>query len=80
MATLTRGTDEWTGSVNQTSQNKTYTFDTKDKISDKNIKFQINIPGIVIPTPSSGTNSFYITIGGITYNWTVDSDGNVWVE
>lgn len=68
MATLTRGTSEWTGSVNQTSQNKTYTFATKDKINDKNIKFQINIPGIIIPTPSSGTSTFYIEIGGIRYN------------
>lgn len=76
MNTMTRSTS-WTDSVNQTSMSKQYTFSTSGKYVDKDIKFQINIPGVVIPTPSSGTTSFYITIGGITYTWKVDSSGNV---
>lgn len=66
MSAMTNGT-AWTGSVSQTSMSKQYTFSTAKKYVDKDIKFQINIPGVVIPTPSSGTTSFYITIGGVTY-------------
>lgn len=40
-----------------------------------------NIPGVAIPVPSSGTNSFYITLPNgvgdtITLTFTVDSEGN----
>lgn len=55
-------------------------FDTKQKYTDSDIVLQIQMPGVVIPTPASGTSSFYITIGGITYNWHIDSNGNVWVD
>lgn len=43
-------------------------FYTKQKYIDRDIVFQIQTPGVVIPTPLTGTNSFYITIGGVTYN------------
>lgn len=79
MSNLTSGT-QWTGTVEQTSVNKTYEFPTGKKYVDRNIKFQINVPGVVIPTPASGTNTFYITIGEATYYWRVDSSGNVWVD
>ena len=52
-------------------------FDTKQKYTDSDIVLQIQVPGVVIPTPASGISSFYITIGGITYNWHIDSNGNV---
>lgn len=52
-------------------------FDTKQKYTDSDIVLQIQMPGVVIPTPASGISSFYITIGGITYNWHIDSNGNV---
>lgn len=89
MAALIHTDDGWIPSLNsetnrneveQTAQTVQYTFDTAGKMVDKNIVFQINIPGVVIPTPASGTSTFYITIGGVTYNWTVDSSGNVWVD
>ena len=52
-------------------------FDTKQRYIDRDIVLQIQVPGVVIPTPASGISSFYITIGGITYNWHIDSNGNV---
>lgn len=69
-----------TNGIDQIYQDKTYSFPTKGTYVDKNIDFKIHIPGIVIPTPSSGTTQFYITIGGNTYWWKVDSFGNVWVD
>ena len=81
MADLSRGTSEWSGSVDQTYQNKTYTFSTKNKVNDRDIAMTINVPGMNVSTPTSSTNNtFYITIGGVTYNWEVDSSGNVWVS
>ena len=76
---------EPTGGFNYTAYNnmqfsKWIYFDTKQKYTDKNIALQIYVPGVVIPTPASGTSSFYITIGGVTYNWHIDSSGNVWVD
>lgn len=59
---------------------KQIVFDTQKKYTDRNIKFQITMPGVVIPTPASGTSTFYITIGGVTYHWNVNSNGDVWVD
>jgi hypothetical protein len=37
---------------------------------------------VIIPTPGTGEdpNTFYITIGNVTYNFVVDSSNNVWVS
>lgn len=76
---LSRGTN-WGATFSQVKPSQTYTFNTSGKFSDKNISITVNVPGVEIPTPSTGTNTFYIKIGGVTYTWKVDSSGNVWVE
>ena len=39
------------------------------KFSDKDIESTVNVPGVEIPTPSNGTNTFWLKIGGIKYIW-----------
>lgn len=83
MATLTRDT-QWTATEKQTYQDKTYTISTANKYVDKDIKFNISVPGIVLKKPTSADEytSFYVQVEGDTtkYVWKVDSSGNIWVE
>lgn len=85
-ATLTHTDAAWTNTaaVNQTSQDATYTFGTGSKYVDKDIKFNIKIPGIVLkkPTTSGTYTTFTVQVEGDTtvYTWKVDSSGNIWIE
>ena len=73
-----------TGTISLTQQNSVLTFSTQTKYVPKNITMNINIPGIVIPKPTSGYNNFYITVpnGGnntVTFYFNIDSNGNTTV-
>ena len=77
MAQLT----DYSGAISLTKQSSTLTFSTKTKYVPENIVMNISIPGIEILTPTSGTNSFYITVPNgsndtVTFTFTVDSAGN----
>lgn len=64
----TSTSSEFVYSVNTNMpQSSSVTFLTAGKYVDRDVKFQINVPGVVIPTPASGTSTFYITIGNATY-------------
>ena len=83
MASLNRGT-RWTATEQQKYQDKTYTISTANKYVDKDIKFNIKIPGIILKKPTSaGTyTTFTVQVEGDTtvYTWKVDSSGNIWIE
>ena len=76
------GDTQWTAAEELTSQDVTYTIKTGQKYVDKDIKFNINVPGIVLKKPTSGYTTFYIKVEGsdTVYNWKVDSSGNIWIE
>lgn len=61
---------------------QTYTFNTENKYCSNNIVVNVDVPGMIVPTPSTGENpnSFWIEIGGIRYTWNVNSDGDVWID
>lgn len=72
MATLTRNTN-WTASADQTSQTRTYTFSTANKMVDKNISLTVNVNYLEL-----GNNSTFVLNDGInTWTWTKDANGNV---
>lgn len=71
---------KWEENISQEKPTQVYTFNVANKYSDKDIEITVNVPGVEIPTPSTGTNTFWLKIGGIKYIWKVDSSGNVWVE
>lgn len=70
----------WNIIATQTSQSENYILQTGRTYVDSNINVYVQVPGIVIPTPTVGESEFYITIGGVTYTWHVNSAGNVWVD
>ena len=70
----------WYVIATQTSQDENYILQTGRTYVDGNINVHVQVPGIVIPTPTVGESEFYITIGGVTYTWHVDSAGDVWVD
>ena len=80
MANFDYDTNRWYKTITITQQNGGVTMPTKNKYVDKNIEVLYNIPGIVLPTPSSGTNNFYITVpngaGTVTFHFSVDTNGN----
>lgn len=84
MGLLTRATSAWTQTQTQTSQDATYTFSTGSKYVDKDIKFNVTVPGIVLKKPAAGAanTTFTVQVEGdsTVYTWTVDSDGNIWIE
>jgi len=71
---------KWEESISQEKPTQVYTFNVANKYSDKDIEITVNVPGIEIPIPSTGTSTFWLKIDGIKYIWKVDSSGNVWVE
>lgn len=79
--TLDYDTDRWYKNVTITQQNGGYSMATKNTYVDKNIELIYNIPGIVLPKPTSGTNTFYVTVpngsnGTVTFHFSVDTNGN----
>lgn len=81
MANFNSDTNKWYDTVTITSQSGGFTIPTKNKYVNRNIELNYSIPGMVLPKPSSGTTTFYITVpngssGTVTFNFTVDSDGN----
>ena len=82
MAKMTHSSSSWSGTIEQTSPKAKYNLSCGNQFVDKDIIFQINVPGVIIPTPGTGDdpNTFYITIGNVTYNFVVDSSNNVWVS
>lgn len=71
---------KWEESISQEKPTQVYTFNVANKYSDKDIEITVNVPGIEIPIPSTGTSTFWLKIDEIKYIWKVDSSGNVWVE
>lgn len=73
MANLTHSSTNWSADQEQTVINKKYTFGTEKKYVDKDIEFNINVPGINL----SNTQNFYINDGLTTWYWEIDNNGNV---
>jgi len=84
MSTLTSSNGAWTQTQEQKYQNATYTFATSKKYVDKDIKFNIKVPGIILKKPASGAanTTFTIQVEGdsTVYTFAVDSTGNIWIE
>ena len=82
MATFNSDTNKWYNTEIITKQTGKFTISTKNKYVNRDIELSYNIPGIVLPKPSSGnTNTFYITVPNgssdtITFTFSVDSNGN----
>lgn len=81
MANFNSDTNKWYDTVTITQQNGGFTIPTKNKYVNRNIELNYNIPGMVLPKPTSGTNTFYITVpngssGTVTFTFTVDANGN----
>lgn len=79
--TLDYDTERWYKNVTITKQNGTYSMHTKDTYVDKDIDLIYSIPGMVLPKPSSGTTTFYVTVpngsnGTVTFHFSVDTNGN----
>ena len=71
---LTRST-EWIGSVTQSVKEQIYTFSTKNKFLDKNIKFTVSADVVktvnYVPTSSTekDTSIIYSSSNGKYYLW-----------
>ena len=83
MATFNEAINKWYNQtpISITNQNATFTVQAGGKYVGKNIELSINIPGMIISKPTSGTNTFYITVpngssGTVTFTFTVDANGN----
>jgi len=81
MATFKNDTEKWYDTVTITKQTGGFTIPTKNRYMDRHIELNYNIPGMVLPKPSSGTTNFYITVPNgtnetVTFHFTVDSNGN----
>ena len=73
--------NNYTGTISLTKPNSTLTFSTQTTYVPSNIVMNINIPGIELTTPASGTKTFYVQVpnGGnnmVGFLFTVDSSGN----
>lgn len=73
VSTLTHESTEWKGSAEQTIIKQTYSFDTANKYVDKNIKVDVNVPGMNLYE----NQTFYINDGINTWTWSIDDSGNV---
>lgn len=73
MASLTRENSTWSGSIEQTSQTKTYTFPVGSKYADKDISFTVNVNTIILANNSTFTLNDGINI----WTWHKDENGNV---
>ncbi len=81
MANFNSNSEKWYDTAIITTQNGKFTIPTKNKYVNRNIELNYNIPGMILPKPSSGETTFYITVpnglsGNITFNFTVDANGN----
>lgn len=72
MSNLVNSTN-WTGNEEITKKNSSLTLNTAKKYVDRNIELDINIPGINL----NNSETFYINDGIYTWNWNIDSNGNV---
>ena len=71
----------YSGSISLTKPDSILTFATQTSYVPQNIVMNINIPGIELTKPASGTKTFYVQVpnGGnnmVGFLFTVDSSGN----
>ena len=72
MSQLTNSSS-WEATENQTKLKQTYTFSTRNSYNNKDITLEINVPGIHL----ENSKTFWINDGIYTWNWEIDSNGNV---
>ena len=73
MSQLIDGSNTASATEEQTSLSQTYTFNTIGSFVEKNIKLTVEVPGVNL----NNGDSFYINDGIYTWNWQIDSSGNV---